>query len=176
MPQITSILVLNYCHQRARHNWYTKETELTHTEEHIFLYIYQHRAPGLEQRPSGGTTPSNPQASAPVPQPVVNETERMCQRHGSDQLPPPPFTHPHPPPPPHPLESTNKACNISAIHRFAIWYYAWLRPFITNLTSVHILLICAQRPPGTQAWHLYYPPETILVKLQVIWLLFLTSA
>ena len=36
---------------------------------------------------SGGNISSNPQVSAPVPRPVVNGMERMCQRHGSDKTP-----------------------------------------------------------------------------------------
>ena len=48
---------------------------------------YIHRASGWEQRSSGGNTSSNPQVSAPVPRPVVNGMERMCQCHGSDQTP-----------------------------------------------------------------------------------------
>ena len=39
MPKVTRILVLNYHHQRARHNWQTKENG-THIEEHIYIYIY----------------------------------------------------------------------------------------------------------------------------------------
>ena len=52
---------------------------------YIYIYIYYHRASGREQRSSGGNTSSNPRVSAPVPRPVVNGMERMCQRHGSDQ-------------------------------------------------------------------------------------------
>ena len=51
------------------------------------MYIYKHRASGREQRSLGGNTSSNPQVPAPVPRPVVNGVERMCQRHGSDQTP-----------------------------------------------------------------------------------------
>ena len=52
-----------------------------------YMYIYRHRTSGQEQRSSGGNTSSNPQVSAPVPRPVVNEMERMCQRHGSERTP-----------------------------------------------------------------------------------------
>ena len=50
-------------------------------------YIYQHRALGREQRPSGGNTSSIPQVSTPVPRPAVNGMEMMCQCYGSDQTP-----------------------------------------------------------------------------------------
>ena len=53
----------------------------------LYIYIYQHRASRPEPRSSGGNTSSNPQVSALVPRPVVNGMERMCQRHGSDQIP-----------------------------------------------------------------------------------------
>ena len=60
----------------------------THIENaYIYIYIYINRASGREQRSSGGNTSSNPQVSVPVPRPVVNRMERMCQRHGSDQTP-----------------------------------------------------------------------------------------
>ena len=59
----------------------------THVKNHIYTYIYIHRASGPEQRSSGGNTSSNPQVSAPVSRPVVNGMERMCQRHGSHQTP-----------------------------------------------------------------------------------------
>ena len=55
--------------------------------ECMYIYLYQHRASGQEQRSSGGNTSSNPQVSVPIPRPVVNGMERMCQRHGSDQTP-----------------------------------------------------------------------------------------
>ena len=48
---------------------------------YIYIYIYQHRASGRDQRSSGGNTSSNPQVFAPVPRPLVNVMERMCQRH-----------------------------------------------------------------------------------------------
>ena len=38
-------------------------------------YIYKHRASGREPRSSGGNTSSNPQVSALVPRPVVNEMD-----------------------------------------------------------------------------------------------------
>ena len=68
-----------------------KPTKTPHIEEHIYIYIYIyiyiHRASGRKQRSSRGNTSSNRQVSAPVPRPVVNGMERMCQRHGSDQTP-----------------------------------------------------------------------------------------
>ena len=57
----------------------------THIEMHIYTYL--HWASGREQRSSGGNTSSNPHVSAPVPRPVVNGIERMCQRPLSDQTP-----------------------------------------------------------------------------------------
>ena len=43
-----------------------------------------------EPRSSGGNTSSNPQVSAPIPRPVFNGMERMCQRHGSNKNSHPP--------------------------------------------------------------------------------------
>ena len=41
---------------------------------------------GPEPRSSGGNTSSNPQVSAFIPRPAFNGMERVCQRHGSNQI------------------------------------------------------------------------------------------
>ena len=45
---------------------------------------------GPEPRSSGGNTSFNPQVSALIHRPAFNGTERMCQRHGSNQNSHPP--------------------------------------------------------------------------------------
>ena len=45
---------------------------------------------GPEPRSSGRNTSSNPHVSVPIPRPVFNGMERMCQRHGSNQNSHPP--------------------------------------------------------------------------------------
>ena len=59
-----------------------------HKEEHIYIYIYI-----LTQGFWRGTKVTRrkhiiqPTGSIPVPRPVVNGMEKMCQRYGSDQTP-----------------------------------------------------------------------------------------
>ena len=63
----------------------------THTHTYIYIYILT-QSFWLETKViSGGNTSYNPLVSAPVPRPVINRMERMCQRHGSDQTPTHPF-------------------------------------------------------------------------------------
>ena len=64
-----------------------KQNSYRRAHIYIYIYTYKQRASGREQSSSGGNISSNPQVSAPVPRPVVNGKERMCQRHGRDQTP-----------------------------------------------------------------------------------------
>ena len=60
----------------------------SYRKAYIYVYIYIYistQSFWTEQRSSGENTSSSPQVSAPVPRPVVNGMERICQCHGSDQ-------------------------------------------------------------------------------------------
>ena len=77
---------------------YLKQTK-SHKHPSIRLFIREQHTLHKSKKPKRGmklllyvvyicpVTSSNPQVSAPVPRPVVNGMERMCQRHGSVQPP-----------------------------------------------------------------------------------------
>ena len=54
---------------------------------YIYIYIYLLTQSWTGTKVIRKKHIPNPQVSAPVPRPVVNGMERMCQRHGSDQTP-----------------------------------------------------------------------------------------
>ena len=100
MPKVTSILVLNYYHQRARRISKPNKTELIEKSIYIYIYIYiiyiyiyisSQLLDGNKGHQDETHHPTHRQVSAPVPRPVVNGMERLCQRHGSDQTPTLPF-------------------------------------------------------------------------------------
>ena len=117
MPKVTSILVLDYLSesktqlvnqrkQKVAFNpgtahypkiqsyrmWWGAASPILNDTPVVCMDASYNRnhiknASGRAQRSSGWNTSSNPQVSATVPRPVVNGLERMCQRHGSDQIP-----------------------------------------------------------------------------------------
>ena len=76
--QIPSIKVLFKTNAKS-HKYPGIKLSSSESKTQLVNQKYKHRASGREQWSSGGNTSSNPQVSAPVPRPVVNGMERMCQ-------------------------------------------------------------------------------------------------